>query len=129
MCARRSFSGACQPTSVAPAPVKDFQSAPPTLRALDEDKSPLVWRADAPKNVWPAAPLGPMVCDQTTLTARKAWNCVTLITHLFTVRACALIVRQPVKTKASRLWRALTGQPTRGHAAQRARHHQKEERV
>jgi hypothetical protein len=28
----------------------------PTLRALDGDKSPLVSRADAPKNVWPAAP-------------------------------------------------------------------------
>jgi hypothetical protein len=55
--ARRSFSGARQPTSVAPAPVKDFQSAPPTLRALDRDKSPLVSRADAPKNAQPAAPL------------------------------------------------------------------------
>lgn len=55
--ARRSFSGARQCTSVAPAPVKDFQSAPPTLRALDRDKSPLVWRADAPKNGRPAAPL------------------------------------------------------------------------
>ena len=42
---------------MVPAPVKDFQSAPPTLRALDGDKSPLVSRADAPKNVRPAAPL------------------------------------------------------------------------
>jgi len=42
---------------VAPAPVKDFQSAPATLRALDGGKSPLVWRVDAPKNAQPAAPL------------------------------------------------------------------------
>ena len=102
----------------------------PTLRALDGDKSPLVRRADAPKNVWPAAPLGPMVCDHTTLTARKAWNCVTLITHLFTVRACALIVRQPVKTKASRRRRALTGRHGHGYdIAHRARHQQREEPV
>jgi len=39
------------------------------------------------------------------------------------------IVRRPVKAKASRLWRALTVRQTRGHAAQRARQHQREEPV
>jgi hypothetical protein len=34
---------------------------------------------------------------------------VTPITHLYTVRACCLIVRRPVKTRASRRRRALTG--------------------
>jgi len=40
-----------------PSPRQGFSigGCPPTLRALDGDKSPLVWRADAPKNVWPAA--------------------------------------------------------------------------
>ena len=50
-------------------------------------------------------------------------------TNLLTMRACCLIVRRPVKAKASRLWRALTGQQTRRHAAHRARHYHKEEPV
>jgi hypothetical protein len=54
--AQRSFSGARQFTSVAPSPRQGFSiGSVPTLRALDGDKSPLVWRADAPQNVWPAA--------------------------------------------------------------------------
>ena len=85
---------------MAPAPVKDFQSAPPTLRVLDGDKSPLVSRADAPKNGRPAAPL-------------HGENGRDAELHLFTVRACALIVRRPVKTRASRRRRALTGR--QGH--------------
>ena len=42
-----------------PSPRQGFSigGSAPTLRALDGDKSPLVWRADAPKNAWPAAPL------------------------------------------------------------------------
>jgi len=60
---------------VAPALVKDFQSAPPTLRALDEDKSPLVWRADAPKNGWPAAPFRAVLDTQSAITALNRWNC------------------------------------------------------
>ena len=114
MNARRSFSGARQPTSVAPAPVKDFQSAPPTLRALDGDKSPLVSRADAPKNGWPAAPLGPVVCGETA------------IINLYIVRACTFIVRRPLKTRASRRRRALTGRHGHRHdVAHRARPHQR----
>jgi hypothetical protein len=125
--ARRSFSGARQSTSVAPAPVKDFQSAPPTLRALDGDKSPLVWRADAPKNGWPAAPFRAVLVLRPRLRHYTGGRAMTPITHLYTVRACALIVRRPVKTKASRLWRALTGR--HGHrydAAHRARHRREE---
>jgi hypothetical protein len=96
-----------------PSPRQGFSiGGAPTLRALDGDKSPLVWRADAPKNGWPAAPLGPVVCGETA------------IINLYTVRACRLIVRRPVKTRASRLWRALTGRHGQGYdAAHRARHH------
>jgi hypothetical protein len=39
---------------------------------------------------------------------------VTPIINLYTVRACALIVRRPLKTRASRLWRALTGRKDTG---------------
>jgi hypothetical protein len=43
---------------------------------------------------------------------------ITPIFNLYIVRACALIVRQPVKTRASRRRRALTGrQGHRYHAA------------
>jgi len=41
---------------------------------------------------------------------------VTVIINLYTVRACRLIVRRPVKTKASRRW-ALTGRHGHGHDA------------
>jgi len=55
---------------------------------------------------------------------------VTSIINLFTVRACALIVRRPVKTRASRLWRALTGRQGTGTTPRySARHQQREEPV
>jgi hypothetical protein len=100
-----------------PSPRQGFSigASAPTLRVLDRDKSPLVSRADAPKKGGP-----PRCCTGETG--------MTPITHLYTVRACALIVRRPVKTKASRLRRALTGRHGHGYdAAHRARHHQKEE--
>jgi hypothetical protein len=55
---------------------------------------------------------------------------VTRILHLYTVRACALIVRRAVKARASRHRRALTARHERGHdVAHRARPHQREEPV
>ena len=85
-----------------PSPRQGFSivASAPTLRALDGDKSPLVWRADAPKNACP-----PHRCTGGTV--------VSPITHLYTVRACCLIVRRPLKTRASRRRRALTGR--QGH--------------
>jgi hypothetical protein len=50
---------------------------------------------------------------------------MTPITHLYTVRVCTLIVRRPLKTRASRLRRALTGRHWHGYdVAHRARHQQ-----
>jgi len=70
-----------------------------------------------------------MVCGLNGITALHGENRDNSGTNLLTLRACCLIVRWPVKAKASRLWRALTGQQTRRHAAHRARHYHKEEPV
>jgi hypothetical protein len=115
-----------------PSPRQGFSigGSAPTLRALDGDKSPLVLRADVPKNVWPAAPLRAVVCGQAAIPALHGWNRHDSDHNLYTVRACHLIVRRPVKTRASRRWRVLTGRHGQGYdAAHRARHHQKEEPV
>ena len=59
-----------------PSPRQGFSigGAAPTLRVLDGDKSPLVRRADAPKNVWPAVPLRAVVCGQAAIMALHIWN-------------------------------------------------------
>jgi hypothetical protein len=126
-CARRSFSGARQPTSVAPAPVKDFQSAAPTLRALDGDKSPLVWRADAPKNGQPAAPRSGTQSAITTPPGENRHDSDHTPVHRARVHFdCAPAAQDQGKPPP----RALTGRHWHGYdVAHRARHQQQEERV
>lgn len=114
--ARRSFSGARQVTSVAPAPVKDFQSAVTRRRCAPLTGTNPHW-------------CGAQVRQKTGGPPRRCTGGtgVTPITHLYTVRARALIVRRPVKARASRRWRALTGrQGHRYDAAHRARHQREE---
>jgi hypothetical protein len=70
-----------------------------------------------------------VVCIETAITALQEWNRRDA-DHQPVQRACRLIVCRPLKTRASRLRRALTGRQGHGHdAAHWARHHDMEELV
>jgi hypothetical protein len=88
--ARRLFSGAPGYQQI-PSSRQGFSvgGCAPTLRALGRDTSPLVWRADAPKNVWPTAPLRAVVCGQAVITALHGLNRGDSATNLCTLRACS----------------------------------------
>jgi hypothetical protein len=104
--ARRSFSGARHPTSVAQPPSRVFNRLRRRCAPLT-GTNPRWCRAQMRQKKG-----GP--------PRRRSYTCTS----------CALIVRRPLKTRASRRRRALTGRHGYGYdAAHRARLHQREEPV
>jgi len=103
--------------------------------AMANDRATVVfWRAPADQQLYISSRdfngrLRIVVCDLAVVRPRRGSNKGNSGTNLYTMRVCCLIVRRPLKARASRRWRALTGRQTRGHTAHRARHHRKEEHV